>query len=152
MTGHQYPRTLGLERHVAQAQRHFAAALAPPQYALDAGQQFGRVEGLGQVVVGPHVEPQNLVVERVAGRDDNHVFALALLLQMFEQLQPVAVGQHDVEQNAVVGIGRQFGIGLGIVRSRLDHIALLCQCPLHNLPQGGFVFYNQYFHVSNLYI
>ncbi len=121
-----------------------------PQDAADAGAEFGQVERLGQIVVGPEFQSFDLVVQRVAGRDDDDPGAAAPLLQLFEQPQSAAAGQHDVQQDAVVVVCGDLVEGRGIVGGLLDDVLFPDQRPDHDLPQGGFVFDNQYFHNLSL--
>ena len=108
------------------------------------------MERLGQVVVGPEFQSFDLVVQRVAGRDDDDPGAAAPLFQLFEQPQSAAAGQHDVQQDAVVVVCGDLVEGRGIVGGLLDDILFPDQRPDHDLPQGGFVFDNQYFHNLSL--
>jgi len=121
-----------------------------PQDAADAGAEFGQVERLGQIVVGPEFQSLDLVVQRVAGRDDDDPGPAAALLQLFEQPQSAAAGQHDVQQDAVVVVCGDLVEGRGIVGGLLDDVLFPDQRPDHDLPQGGFVFDNQYFHNLSL--
>lgn len=81
-----------VERDVAGLDGQLAAAAAAAQDAAYTCQQLGRVEGLGQVVVGAELETLDLVVERVACRYYDYVVAAAQLLDVFEQAQPLPSG------------------------------------------------------------
>ena len=74
--------------------------LHPAQHALHAREQFARVEGLRDVVVGADLEPDDAVddVARRRDHDDADVVALA---QVARERQPVFAGQADVEQDEV---------------------------------------------------
>ena len=65
---------------------------------------------------------------------------------MFEQSQAVAVGQHYVQQDAVVAITGYLVICLAEVARSLYNVTLAVQSSAYNLAQGTVIFYNQYFH------
>ena len=71
-----------------------------PADGLDAGQELHPAEGLGQVVVGPGVEPPYLVALGGERRqhEDGHV---AHVPDPLEDLPPVEVGHADVEDHQV---------------------------------------------------
>lgn len=77
-------------------------AAAAAQDAAYAGEQLGRMEGFGQVVVGAEFETLDLVVQRVACRDYDDVVAAPQMFYVLEQPQAAPVGKHYVEQDAVV--------------------------------------------------
>ena len=82
---------------VAAARR---ARLHAPQHALDAREQFARVEGLRDVVVGADLEPDDAVDDAAGAghHDDADVVALA---QEAREAQPVLARQLQVEQHDV---------------------------------------------------
>mgnify|MGYP000473567765 FL=1 len=76
----------------------------------------------------------------------------ALPLQLFEQLQAAPVGQHDVQQDAVVVVCGDLVERRGVIGGLLDDVLLPGQRPDHDLPQGGFVFNNEYLHNTLLFL
>ena len=76
----------------------------------------------------------------------------ALPLQFFEQLQAAPVGQHDVQQDAVVIVSGDLVERRGVIGGLLDDVLLPGQRPDHDLPQGGFVFNNEYLHNTLLFL
>ena len=127
-----------------------SAAAAAPGLAADTGREFHQVERFGQVVVRALLQSEDLVLDRVFGREDDHVFAATLCLEIFEQVQTVAVGQHDVQQDAVVLVGAQFFFRLGVRAGRFYHVAFAGEGALHQFAQRRFVFYNEDFHTEGL--
>ena len=69
---------------------------------------------------------------------------------MLQQPQSVAVGEHDIEQDAVVAVSRHLGVGFGVGRRRFDHVVLLYEGTVHDLAQRRFVFHDQNLHVTKL--
>ena len=141
-----HPAAVGKQPHVSGIETLLTAALVTAHDAPDPGAQLREMEGFGQVVVGPQFESLDLVVERVAGRNDDDSRLPALPLQFFEQLQAAPVGQHDVQQNTVVIVSGDLVERRCIIGSLLDHILFPAQGLHHDLPQGGFVFDNQNLH------
>ena len=74
---------------------------APAEQAGDPGQQDGEVERLGQVVVGPRLEPEQHVVGVRAGGQQHHRHELPRRAQPPHHLEAVESGQHDIEQDDV---------------------------------------------------
>src|SRR3954468_9769425 len=66
---------VGVEHEVADSQRRHAARRAARQEGPEAGEQLLALERLDEVVVGPHVEPFDARLQRVAGgeHEDRHV-------------------------------------------------------------------------------
>jgi len=82
------------------------------------------VERLGKVVVGAEFQPLDLVVEGIAGRNDDHRSRAATPLQLFEQPQAAAAGQHDVQQDAVVVVCGDLVERRGVIGGLLDDVLL----------------------------
>ena len=76
-----------------------------PHDDLDARQQLARIEGLGQIVVRPHLEPERLVGDggQRSGHQDRGRGKRGVLLHALDHLVPVDAGHHDVEQQDVDG-------------------------------------------------
>jgi hypothetical protein len=97
-----------------------------PQHALDPGEQLARAEGLGEIVVGAHLQSDD-AVGLLAARgehDDRHVRAAA---QVAAQLQPVGARQHQVEDDQVGTRGLERAAHGLAVRRGGDAVALLVQ-------------------------
>jgi hypothetical protein len=77
------------------------AGIAPRDRA-DAGGQFGEVEGLHQIVVGPRVQPLDPVADLVERGQDDDRRHIAPGPQAAQELDAAAIGQHQVQQHQVV--------------------------------------------------
>ena len=66
--------------------------------------------------------------------------------------QAAAAGQHDVQQDAVVVVCGDLVERRGVIGGLLDDVLLPGQRPDHDLPQGGFVFNNEYLHNTLLFL
>ncbi len=80
----------------------------PPEQGPDAGDDLGQGEGLGDVVVPADGEPGDLVLQRVAGREEQYGRPDPVGAQPPGDLEPVEVRKHDVEDDQV---GRPFLCG-----------------------------------------
>ena len=100
------------------------------QAGVQAGAQQHRVEGLGQVVLGAHLDAAHHAVDLVHGRDDDDrdIAQLGVALDALEHLVAVHARHDDVEQHDVEAArpsacpapaGRIFG--------QADRVALLLQ-------------------------
>ena len=100
-------------------------------------------ERLDQVVVGAGVQAPHPVVDAVPGRQQQHRRPAAAGPQLPGHLQPVEVGQHDVEHDrVVVDLGGQ-PQGLGAVPGHVDGVALLLKTTLEQQRQPGLVLGHQ---------
>ena len=92
-----------VELEVMERQRRGAGLVAagPPQDGADAGHDLLEAEGLGDVVVAAHREPLDLVLDRVTRGDKDDRQQPAGLPQPAGHLEPVHVGEHDVEDDEV---------------------------------------------------
>jgi hypothetical protein len=81
---------------------------AATQHRAQAGSQFPRVTGLGQVIVGAQFQAEDAVQRLAPGRQHQHRQLRMVVAQLLEQLQAAAVGQHHVEHH-----GRRGAVGQG---------------------------------------
>src|SRR5215203_2843213 len=72
----------------------------PPEDGLDPGEQLLGVEGLGDVVVGPELEPDHLVYGLALGREQHHG-NVTVLPHLLQYLEPAHPRQHDVENHEI---------------------------------------------------
>ena len=70
-----------------------------PQHALDAGQQFARLERLGDVVVGAGFQADHAVDRIGRRRHHDDADAAAALAQPARQREAVLAGQPDIQQH-----------------------------------------------------
>ena len=114
------PRGRSAGRHV---DRHRRSPWRAPKQRANPGDQHRERERLGQVVVGAGVEGLGLVEVAVLGREHEDRRPVAGLAQIGADLEAVATGQHDVEDDQVVGaLGRPPGPSRR--RGHLDREAL----------------------------
>ena len=103
---------------MAAAQGHI-----PPQLGPDPGQQLHGVEGLGHIVVGPHVQSQHLVRVLGLGRQQDHRQIVALP-QAGHGGDAVHPRHHHVQQDQVHLLPVQQPQGLIAVIGRQHPVAL----------------------------
>jgi hypothetical protein len=109
------------------------------QHGVDARDQFARVERLGQVVVGAHLEPDDAIdILALCGEhDDRH--RLAHPAQATAHRQSVLAGQHEVEHEEVRRIALQLLVDLRRIRQRGDLEALLAEITREQVAQAHVV-------------
>ena len=81
------------------------------QDGAQAGLQLARLEGLGEIVVGAELEADD-AVHRLAARgqhQDRHVAGAA---QAAAEIEPVGIGQHEVEDDRVEGLALELGLAV----------------------------------------
>ena len=131
------------------AQRRGARRMAA-QNRADAGQQFAWLEGLGQIIVGADLQADDAVHRVALGGQHQHRYLGRRAGQGTDapaHLQPVHVGQHQVQQHQIghgfrrpcAQIG-QAAVCVGLVR---DINPGLAQILGHHLRQTGVVFDHQ---------
>src|SRR5665213_3697478 len=71
-----------------------------------AGDEFPKVEGLGQIVVRTCIKAFNARRQLVHGSEDDHGHRVAGRAERPQKAQAVAVGQVEIEKHEIVGSGR----------------------------------------------
>ncbi len=79
----------------------FAAA----QQGADARREFGKSEGLHEVIVGAGIEADDAVFNGVLRGQHEHRSPEAALAHGGEHFDPAAAGQHNVEHNQIKRLG-----------------------------------------------
>src|SRR5215204_7471151 len=77
------------------------ARLAALEVRVYAGDKLLHAEGLGNVVVGSGLEPSDLILFGIFGRDHHDHYALVALADPLAHLYPGLAGEHDVEQDQI---------------------------------------------------
>ena len=108
------------------------------------------MERLGKVVVRPDFQSPHLVVQRVFGRHDDDPDRILPLPYLTQDVQPVAAGQHQVEQHTVVVVEPDLLQCFGVGESLLAHIVFGTEVGHDAGRQFPFVFDYQQFHFSNI--
>jgi hypothetical protein len=60
------------------------------------------MEGLGQVVVGAQVQAQYLVIQGIAGGDDEHAVGFIIGFQLFKNVQAIAMREVDIQDDTSI--------------------------------------------------
>src|SRR5690606_26613350 len=96
------PDRAEVERSVGGA--HGAGQPGAAQHGVDAGQQFGDAERLDDVVVGAGAQAAYpFVLLRARGHGDDGGFGA--VAQLADHVEPIAVGQAQVDEDDVGGVG-----------------------------------------------
>ena len=94
---------------------------------LDAGQQLGEGEWLGQVIVAAGLEALDAVVHGGLGAEDEDGDAGAFGPELLDEAQAVEFGQHDVHDRGVVGDGLGHDQAVLAVGGMVHGVAALLQ-------------------------
>ena len=132
------------ERPVAEHLEPLGAAAAVQR--PDAGQQLVEAERLRQIVVGAGVEAADHVLDRVARGEHQDGRVPPLPPELGRDLEPVLLGQHDVEQDDVVLVDVGQHGGLVAVGGDVHHVALFLQSLLDESGDLPVVFHDENFH------
>ncbi len=119
----QHPRG-AVELEAEKAQRAGAHRSGTANEHPASGDQLAHLEGLDHVVVSTAIEARDPVVEPVAGREHQHRDAGAIghaAAQAGQELQAIAPGQPEVEDDQVEVLADQRGIGRFGAADRVDH-------------------------------
>ena len=93
----------------------------PAQQGPQAGQQLLEREGFREIVVGAAVEAGDPIGELAARREHEHRHHIAAGAQLRNEREAVAVRQPPVEQHRVMSAVRRDSLGVGQIRSVIDH-------------------------------
>ena len=138
---------LGVEAHITHLE-HVAAGLqrvlrrCPTKHGAHAGHQFPQPVGLGDIVVGAYLEPDDRVDLGGLRRHhhDRHTGAVADLPAHVDARQ---AGQHDVEEHKVRAAGIEDLEGLEAVAGHLDPEPLALEPDDQRLHEGLLVLDHQ---------
>ena len=130
-----YLATLQVEHNISRAHCPVHSTRTTTHHTLYTRRQFGHIKGLWQIVIGTKIKPLNLVIERIACRYYYHPVVLIQRLYLLEQTQTIAVGQHYIQQNAVIAVACNLVACVKIGGCNLHHIAFTRKRPMHDLTQ-----------------
>ena len=144
VAGERARREVELERAECRAAATAGRAGRQPlavaaQHGVDARDELARIERLRQVVVGPHLEPDDAVDVLAPGREHDDRYRLAGRAQPPADGQAVLAGQHQVEDEEMRGVPLELAVEVARVRQR-DHLEpLLAEVARQEVPQAGVV-------------
>ena len=110
---------------------------------LDPDHQLGKVERLGQVVIGAGFEVLDLVLGGVAGGKYQHRQRGPVQAYVPQQLTATQAWQHQIQYQQIVLIGVQVAPALQPVAGDIDREALRAQAAGHKIGQLGVVLDDQ---------
>ncbi len=113
------------------------------QQRLQAGQQFGHREGLGQVVVGTHLQAQDAVHLGAAGAGNEDGRVACDSAGAAAYFQPVDAGQHEVQHDGIPAAALQQRQALAAIGGMFHRIAVSAQMHAQDLGQVHVVFHQQ---------
>jgi hypothetical protein len=117
---------------------------AAPEQGPDPGEELGQPEGLGDVVIGARVEADDGVHLVGAGGEDQHGNGVPFGPDPPAHLEPVELGQADVQQDEVGPVRQRAVEGGRPVLRDLHLVALPAQRAGQRLGDGGVVLGEQH--------
>jgi len=135
------------------AERHLAVRFGsarseplrvPAQHGMDARNELARVERLRQIVVGPHLEPDDAIhVLAFRGEHhDRHVFAGGA--QPSAHGEPVLAGKHEIEHHQMRRVALQLPVEIARVGKRRHLEPLFGQVSRQEIAQTNIVVDHEY--------
>ena len=116
---------------------------AAAQHRVNARQQLARIEGLGQIVVGPHLQPHDAVhVLALGGEQDDRGLVL-LAPQAAQDGQAILARHHKVEDQEVVALAHPQTVQGGAAIGHEHRKAVLAEVAAQQVAQAGVVVDNQ---------
>ena len=115
----------GVEPQVVDDQDGGSLRRAAPRECSDSREELREGERLREVVVGARVQPQDPILHRVACRQHQDGSRRAGLSNATQGLETVDVGEHDVEDQDVVGELGRHPRALQPARRDIHGVALL---------------------------
>ena len=70
---------------------------------VDARQQFDEGIGLGQIIVAARLQPFDAIVHVGERAQEQHRRQIAVLADLLDELQPIELGQHAIDDGHVIG-------------------------------------------------
>jgi len=122
------------------------AQVLSPVDSPDACVELGEMEGFCQIVVGAVLQADDLIVEGVAGGNDEDIALFVFGPDLLQQVDPVAIRQADVQQDTVILKKAQLFTGNLQVAGQLADIAFFGQEVVDVTGQLLVIFYDQDFH------
>ena len=139
------PAAAQVQFDVGEAQ-HLGLRAAAPQQGPEPGPQFLQSEGLGQVVVGPRVQPGDPVGDQVPGREHQDRRVVPARTQRPADLQPVRFGHEDVEHHRVRAEHAVLGEGGRPISGGCHVVAVAAQRVLQGPPHSRVIVHHKYPH------
>src|SRR5262245_15182735 len=122
----------------------------PAQQRADTGDQlFGR-EGLDEIVIGTGIEALDTIPDAVACGQHQNRQPTACAANGFYELQAVAIGQAEIEDDRIVGHTLDMSGRVVKAGSFIDAEAAILNGCAHVAPQAGVVLDNKYPHAELL--
>ncbi len=135
-----------VERNGAASQLGTGPAARASQQRLQARQNLFKVEGLGDVVIGPGLQAFDLVLPIVARRENQDGVALVARPQAADDLEACDLRQAEIDDRNVQGIFESGEQRFLAIRRDIDGEAGVGEPVFQHVAQRSFVFDNQHAH------
>src|SRR5438105_1599851 len=113
-----------------------AARRTPAQYRVDPGEKLARIEGLGQVVIGAHLQADDAVDIVALGGEHDDRRCRGLRAQPPADGKPVLAWQHEIEDHQVVALACELLVHAARIGHRLHLVALAAEVAHQEIAQA----------------
>ncbi|MDT4862337.1 hypothetical protein FQZ97_969840 [compost metagenome] len=117
------------------------------QQAAYPRQQFGKLEGFHQIVIGAQIQPTHLVHQASAGSEHHHSCGAALA-DVGEHAEAIHLRQAHVQYHQVIGMLPRQVDTVDAVAGAVDHIATFTQALVQIVGRLGLVLDNKDSHID----
>jgi Carboxypeptidase regulatory-like domain len=135
-----------IQLQIRHSQRGCFANRRPTQNGPRAGQQFGKCEGLHQIIVSPEFKTSDPIGNFVAGGQDEHRRLQTGASQPRQDIAAVHPREHDVEKDQVEGGALDLTFTFQAIRGDAHHKAGFLKAAFEKTCRLYFIFHNQELH------
>src|SRR6267142_2391097 len=99
-----YPRLegVGIETDLVKLYDAGAPQILSSIHGPDTRMQFGQMKGLRDIIIGSLFQPDDLIIQRVPGGNDQDIALLVLAADKIQQHNAAAIRQPDIEQDTII--------------------------------------------------
>jgi len=137
-----------IESQAAEFQNVSAPELIAAHQSADAGQQLLKGKRFRQVVIGTGVKTADNIVQRIPGGEHQDRCFLLSAAENPSYLEAAHLGQHDIEQNDIEGLGGREFESRQAIPGMADLILLLAKAAGKQSGHFRFVFYDEDSHTQ----
>jgi len=135
-----------VELEIAGAKDRGALGCPASHQRAEASQQLGERERLGQVVVGAGVQTRDAIGDRVPRGEHQDGAPSPRFAQLPAHLEAVQVGQHQIQDDGVVGVLGPEPHGVLATAGDIDRVALLFERALEQAGHLDLVLHHEHAH------
>ena len=121
----------------------FIGARTAAKHGVDAGEQFARIEGLGDVIVGTEFQTDDAIDVFATGGEHQHRRHVLACTQTAQNLQAVFAGQHQVENECIEAFAHPDAVHRRSAVGHRNAKAVIAEITAQQVAKTGIVVNNQ---------